>query len=206
MSQEVLQLMKSMNRRNLELQLAMQCAPCLAGIKVSNLLIVPNDIASDVVKLFHNNNEVSFFVLGKTKEKTTFLLFRRKELLDYLDTKEVKELLFMLGYRIFNFDYLLHSLRIRYEKYMKDSISFPHEMGLLLGYPAEDVYGFIANKGQNFLLCGYWKVYANVSQKQKMFEEYNRAKETMIRYVSNGTNIVELLEYYGKAKQKAAAI
>lgn len=36
---------------------------------------------------------------------------------------------------------------------------FPHEVGFFLGYPAEDVVGFIRNKGQNFKFCGRWKVY-----------------------------------------------
>ena len=39
---------------------------------------------------------------------------------------------------------------------------FPHEMGVLLGYPVEDVRGFMEQNGQNALYQGYWKVYAHV--------------------------------------------
>lgn len=33
------------------------------------------------------------------------------------------------------------------------SEDFPHEIGLFLGYPVDDVTGFIQNKGRNYLLC-----------------------------------------------------
>lgn len=41
---------------------------------------------------------------------------------------------------------------------------FPHEMGILLGYPVEDVEGFIINNGKNELYTGYWKVYDNLTK------------------------------------------
>jgi hypothetical protein len=38
---------------------------------------------------------------------------------------------------------------------------YPHEIGLFLGYPLEDVVGFIENRGRNFTCCGYWKAYGD---------------------------------------------
>ena len=35
--------------------------------------------------------------------------------------------------------------------------SFPHEIGIILGYPPEDIEGFKRYKGRNFKCCGYWK-------------------------------------------------
>ena len=49
---------------------------------------------------------------------------------------------------------------MRYRAYMNGSKIFPHEMGLLLGYPVEDVTGFMVHGGKNSLYSGYWKVYA----------------------------------------------
>ena len=34
---------------------------------------------------------------------------------------------------------------------------FPHEIGLVLGYPPVDVEGFIKKEGRDFLYSGYWK-------------------------------------------------
>lgn len=40
---------------------------------------------------------------------------------------------------------------------------FPHEIGLFLGYPPEDVQGFLADPGGGRCkLCGHWKVYHDV--------------------------------------------
>lgn len=204
MSNEVFELIKSMNLKNLEIQLAIQCAPVLTGIKISNLLIVPNENSRYVMNLFQDT-EISFFILCVTREKTTFLIYQSTELINYLGKPKVKELLYHLGYQNQNVQYLLHSLRDKYESYMKDGLSFPHELGLVLGYPVEDVYGFIVNKGQNFLLIGYWKVYANVSEKQKLFDQYNMAKETMIRLISNGASVSKIIEMSHKKKLQKVA-
>ena len=69
---------------------------------------------------------------------------------------------------------------------MKDHLSFPHELGLLLGYPVEDVLGFIRNEGRNYLYCGYWKVYGDVDAARITFDRYNQAKEDAIRLISSG--------------------
>jgi hypothetical protein len=51
--------------------------------------------------------------------------------------------------------------------------TFPHEVGLFLGYPAEDVLGFVEHKGRNYKLCGYWKVYGDVEQAKLRFRQYD---------------------------------
>mgnify|MGYP000213313901 FL=1 len=71
---------------------------------------------------------------------------------------------------------------------------FPHEMGVLLGYPTEDVLGFIENQGKNYLYAGYWKVYGNLMETKALFEEYNKAKEHVITMVSQGIEIRRILK------------
>ena len=60
---------------------------------------------------------------------------------------------------------------------MEQIAEFPHEMGLLLGYPVEDVEGFIENKGHNYLYAGYWKVYGHVEEKKALFNRYEEARK-----------------------------
>lgn len=50
--------------------------------------------------------------------------------------------------------------------------AFPHEIGFFLGYPYDDVLGFIENNGQNELAFGAWKVYANLPQALSTFSRY----------------------------------
>jgi hypothetical protein len=55
----------------------------------------------------------------------------------------------------------------------------PHEVGLFLGYPPDDVFGFIKNRGAGFKLCGPWKVYGDVERAKSHFREYERCREYM---------------------------
>ncbi|MDR1306574.1 MAG: DUF3793 family protein [Treponema sp.] len=59
----------------------------------------------------------------------------------------------------------------------------PHEVGLFLGYPPDDVSGFIKNRGAGFKLCGPWKVYGDVEKAKDHFREYERCREYMKRYI-----------------------
>lgn len=60
---------------------------------------------------------------------------------------------------------------------MNGEQQFPHEMGLLLGYPIEDVVGFMEHSGKEYLYSGYWKVYENVS----IYEIYKKDSENYYR-------------------------
>lgn len=99
----------------------------------------------------------------------------------------------MFGYRTSHLTDIFKKLCAHYEKYMTDRESFPHELGLLLGYPVEDVVGFVENCGQNYLYSGYWKVYGNVQEAKETFARYLEAKEQLIRMVSAGVEISAIL-------------
>ena len=79
---------------------------------------------------------------------------------------------------------------------MNQGKQFPHEMGLLLGYPVEDVVGFMENNGKNYLYSGYWKVYADVPAKKHIFIRYDEARETLIRLLANDIGIRLIFEIY----------
>jgi hypothetical protein len=62
--------------------------------------------------------------------------------------------------------------------------TFPHEIGLFLGYPVEDVLGFVEHRGRNYKLCGYWKVYGDVERAKMCFRQYDACRshlEAVIR-------------------------
>lgn len=48
---------------------------------------------------------------------------------------------------------------------------FPHEVGFLLGYPLDDVLGFVRDR-QHPLLRGCWNVHADVPRAQRIFTLY----------------------------------
>ena len=51
---------------------------------------------------------------------------------------------------------------------------FPHEIGLFLGYPSEDVEGFICNGAKNAKCVGTWKVYGDENAAKRKFEQYKQ--------------------------------
>ena len=69
---------------------------------------------------------------------------------------------------------------------------FPHEIGFFLGYPYEDVIGFIQNRGQNYLEVGPWKVYANQSQARWTFARYRRCARIYARAYRSGQSLRRL--------------
>ena len=87
---------------------------------------------------------------------------------------------------------------------MNNDECFPHEMGVLLGYPIEDVKGFIDNAGKNFLYSGYWKVYANVSEKVHIFNLFDNARKDIIKQIISGTAIEDIIANYQIELQSAA--
>lgn len=205
MSREVFEIVQGMDRHSIETQLALQCAPLIAGLKVSNLLIVSKQNEKLVREILRNSGIMCYRLL-LDREKVTLLLFRRTELEFLLKKREIREVLAKNSYNSFSLGYVLCTFRERYEKHRKGGREFPHEMGLLLGYPVEDVVGFIEHQGKEYLYAGYWKVYANLPEKISLFAKYEAAKEAMIYLVSSGVGMREIIEIYEDEMQQKAAV
>ena len=69
-------------------------------------------------------------------------------------------------------------------------------MGLLLGYPPEDVEGFILQNGRNALCSGYWKVYENAESKRRTFHKFECAEERLNQYQSKGLHMRDIKGMY----------
>lgn len=192
MSRDVLELLEKMDKTDLKNQLALQCAPLLAGIKPSNLLTLRQHSEEEVREVFRDT-DITVQMLCHTAEQTVLLLYRREELLAWLNMPMVRQAMQSFGYAELSLDDIFSKVCVHYERYMTDRKLFPHELGLLLGYPAEDVLGFVEHGGQDYLYSGYWKVYGNVQQAKETFARYMEAKERLIRMVAAGMEITGLL-------------
>ena len=196
MSTEVIDIICHMNIRDLESQLALQCAPMIVGMKMSNLFVTePRSIRA--LRSLLKGSGISLYVLTSTRNKVTLFLFQDKWLTSHVLGEKEQALLKRLGYREgLGLTGLMLEFRRRYAAYLRGETEFPHEMGVFLGYPIEDVEGFIDNKGNNFLYSGYWKVYENVDEKKEIFELYEIAKETLVRLLAGGVSITEIIDTY----------
>lgn len=201
MSAELIQIFKCMNQKEFNTQLALQCAPLLTRNKLSNLFIVAKSEKYKVIKLF-SGTPISVYVLYQTDKKVTFLLYRRQELVRYLQNGQVKAFMLKLGYQEACIECILSELKERYRAHMEDKKDFPHELGLILEYPVADVCAFIENKGKNSLFVGYWKVYGNLPVALEIFRKYDMAKETILRMVAQGLEINQILDIYNQVSYK----
>lgn len=205
MSQEVFEIIQGMDLKNIETQLALQCAPLIAGLKVSNLLNISKAGLRQVIDILRGT-EISYKVLLANRQKVTVLLYHRRGLEAYLAKESVRRLFAGMGYTEFSLEEILPVFQKRYQSYMTDNRNFPHEMGLLLGYPTEDVEGFINNGGRNSLHIGYWKVYGNLSEKLRLFRKFELAKETLIQLVSNGVCMSDIIDIYSDERLRKSTV
>jgi len=194
-STEVMEIIQRMDSGKLETQLVLQCSPLIVGLKMSNLFMISKEEITFVRDLLRDS-KFSCFVLYVHDNKAAIFLYDRKKIERSLCRDKVRIFLRNAGYKRMDLFYVLYVLRGRYQKYRRGEAEFPHELGLLLGYPIEDVEGFIRNKGKKFLYTGYWKVYDNVAAKKDLFRMYELAKETLIQLVFNGVSIREILKAY----------
>lgn len=198
MSHEVFEIIRNMDLSDIEVQMALQCAPFISGLKVSNLFIVQDKDLDYLLSLLNEMN-MSWKILFHGKKKTTLLLYKEEALREYFSDVRVKEVMKNAGYgRKFvddeNIDMLMEIFCGRYQRYMKTKRQFPHEMGLFLGYPVEDVEGYLSNNGENSLYTGYWKVYENVEEKFRLFKSFEAAKENIIRFLAQGVSIKNIAD------------
>lgn len=192
MSQEILDIVQGTDWKDIETQIALHCAPLIAGLKLSNLLMIQNKDLDRTTSLLKRAG-ISYFMVAVTNGKAAVLLFDRHQLEIYLQEEKVWQIFRDMGYQDNAIGKVLYAFRQRYEGYLLRDQEFPHEMGLLLGYPVEDVEGFILNEGENCLYIGYWKVYGNLSEKLALFRQFEKARNVLLRLLSDGTTIVEVV-------------
>lgn len=194
-----------LNRKETAAQLALQCAPLLTNIKISNILIVGIEEEEKVRQLF-KKSLLDYHILFKCKRRVVFLLYSEKELLKFINETPQEEFLYALGYEKIELAYILEKLCVRYQHFMKEKEQFPHELGTLLGYPTDDVKSFIIHEGKNFLYTGYWKVYHNLPEALETFMSFNEAKRQVIELVTKGFTIEQIIDCYHVNKEKVNQI
>ena len=165
-----------------------QCAPVLKGVKISNLITMkPGGWRK--IRAYLKKSRIICIPLYADAEKEVLFLYRYEQLERHLKNREVREFLRSCGYESFEVASVLVRLRRRYKLYAGISKEFPHELGVLLGYPVGDVQGFIDNRGENSLTSRYWKVYQNPKEAEKIFDLYDRVKEQALKEIMCGRTL-----------------
>ncbi|SBV97547.1 conserved hypothetical protein [uncultured Eubacteriales bacterium] len=171
------------------------CAPTLAGIKTGNMFSCPCETKEALradVRTFNRAlvpKGLCLLPLRYSEGRALLYLFRPAELRRDLSHAEAALLLEDAGYRSIKAEHCIRELIRRLN--IKDG--FPHEIGLFLSYPPEDVRGFIDHNAGNCKCVGYWKVYGDVEKAQRLFEKYRKCTECYYRQWCKGISIERLL-------------
>lgn len=170
------------------------CAPTLAGIKTANLFTCPFDSQQELVQAIRQMNTrlkgkgLRLLPLRMSRGKALIYLYRPQKLAEDLSDSLAVRLLQQQGYMPGSCQKSLVQL-VRKLRCQED---FPHEIGLFLGYPPEDVHGFIT-QGPGCCKCtGCWKVYGDEDAARKKFAQYKKCTQIYCRLWAEGDNIERL--------------
>lgn len=162
--------------------IAYNCAPTLKGLKAASTVTL-----CDYDRNMKNNwrlykkeilKELSIksIELRETKNYITILFYDESLLYNKLKKEDISCFLSDYGYKPgSSLDQYLYTLKRRYE-----AMNCPHELGIFLDFPLQDVKTFIDNPNKPYLLCGYWKVYHNETYALRAFKSFDEAKLEII--------------------------
>lgn len=175
----------------LGLRVASQCAPVLKDLKVSNLISVKPGEWRQLRKHLHPCR-IFCVPLYQNEVRGVLLLYRDMRMKNLLSDPRICRFLLKYGYTSFDIAAVLRRLRHRYSQYASGNGEFPHELGVLLDYPVEDVESYILNRGENSLLTRYWKVYHNLPKAEQIFQAYDAAKEQAMTEIILGWQLSQV--------------
>lgn len=170
------------------------CSPTLAGIKTANLFSCRFEDEKEMRESVRRLNVIlvkkGIRVVPLRFHEGCALIYayRPSKLLQDLQQADACSLLKERGYVSEAPERCIVQLIRR----LADGGEFPHEIGLFLGYPPEDVCGFIENKAGGYKCVGEWKVYGDVDQAREIFAKYRKCTEVYCTQFAQGKSIERL--------------
>ena len=142
--------------------LVRHCAPTLAGIKTANLFTCPCRNREKLLAFVRRTNA------KLVRKGLRILPLRFSEEKALMSDSTAADILQQRGYCTGSCEKCVGQLakKLRLEE------EFPHEIGLFLGYPPEDVCGFLENRTCKCVGC--WKVYGDEAAAKKKFAQYKK--------------------------------
>lgn len=179
-----------------EKALAEQCAPTLAGVKAASLFRIGGEVGDLRRAALHWDRLLTSFGIRlrvlkmcPAAQACMIYVYRRDWLDCILAQPEVRGFLLQMGYCPADTESLLDQLARRF--CLEEA--YPHEIGIFLGYPLEDVEGFIRHRGRNFTCCGQWKCYGDPAAAQACFARLRACTSAYKRLYESGIPITKLI-------------
>jgi hypothetical protein len=169
-------------------------APTLAGIKTASMFTTPCtnvSVLMEEMKAFNRRfaaRGLRIIPLRMQKDRMLIYLFRSEMLKQDIAQQGALSILKERGYTACSAEQCLGEL----VRHLRSDEEFPHEIGLFLGYPPEDVYGFIHHRDKACKCVGEWRVYGDEAAARDRFESYTRCRNVYCRNLSVGYTIEDL--------------
>lgn len=166
------------------------CAPTLANLKTGSLFVCP---ITDRPSFFSSLRSLNKLLVPKglralplrIREYSALVyLYRPSRLKKDLEDPAAIKILQDHGYSCYG--KCLPKLIER----VRASEEFPHEIGLFLGYPPEDVQGFLDHRPCK--CSGCWKVYGDENKAKKTFDLYKKCERVYCQQLARGIDIKRL--------------
>lgn len=203
MSKKILDFYKKIGgmdtKESLEKYLLFTLSPVIGGLKPSSTITLSYDkkeysIWSNYKKEFLEILKLKEVVLRKGTKAEIILIYNEENLLNCINKKDNREFLNKLGYDLtLTLEENLDILVYRYEKY-----HCPHELGVFLGIPIEDVIDFMECSDKKCLMCGYWKVFNNYNNAKDIFNKYDISKNIMIKSIEENKALLNIVNMFNK--------
>lgn len=177
-----------------EKQLVRHCSPTLAGLKTGSVFTVSvadeEELRCTLRRLNGQFRDKGLRVipLRRREGRALIYVYRPCRLRQDLGDETAGALLGACGYCRKSPEGCIAQLIKRLE----EREDFPHEIGLFLGYPPEDVAGFIRNDAENYKCCGVWKVYTDVEAAQRTFDQYRKCTQVYCSQWEKGADLRRL--------------
>ena len=159
------------------------CAPCLLGKKPASLFSMPIEIYTRSCRELEYLKSVGLnvYFLYELNKKAHILVFSEQKARELLHRNEIKKAYSFFGYmQNFSFEDLTLKLFKKFTSFDfnegQSKFVFPHEIGLFLGYPPEDVLQYYIKDGKDYLFSGYWKVYTKPKKAIETFKLYDECR------------------------------
>ena len=180
-------------------------APALCGIKPACLFSMNDKIYSDGSKKldywqpYFLKDKKFFVTLKKSDSRFLFFIYDKPLLEKVCQLPVNREYLASKNYPVQKgFPAVLAELLHRLA-FCED---FPHEVGLFLGYPLEDVVGFEKLGATGFKYSGTWKVYGDKENAIRRMNLYKSCTEKCMKWLCDGLSVPLTAKKYSLSKNQ----
>lgn len=163
-------------------------SPVIAGIKPSSTITLTNGVNGLYTIWKKKGNEylqqvgLDSIELREDDKSLVVLVYNKDSLNKTLLREKNIKFLNSIGYcGEFTLECLLEKLIERYNEF-----HCPHELGVFLGIPLEDVKAFMECSKSKCIMCGYWKVYGDEEKAAEIFSYYDKSKAIAMKNIMEG--------------------